>query len=84
MLRFGKIGSQSKFFIRVLVTAVCQHYLELMKSHVDSIKFKTLSNILSIFIKRNKEFELEGLFAIQELDKKILIDPGLSFDVSLL
>ncbi len=55
-----------------------------MKNHSGSIKFKTLSNILSIFIKRNKEFELEGLFAIQELDKKILIDPGLSFDVSLL
>ena len=80
---FGKIGSQSKFFIRVLVIAVCKNYLDLKKSKADSIRFKTLANILSIFIKTNKEFELESLFAIQELEKRIQIYPGILLNVDL-
>ena len=72
---FGDIDCQSKAFIRALVTAVCRSCLD-ASNKLDHTRFKNRSSILTKFINRNEEFELEALFAIQALDHKMQHQPG--------
>ena len=72
---FGEIDFQSKAFIRALVTVVCRSCLD-ASSNLDHIRFKNRSSILTKFINRKEEYELEALFAIQALDHKMQHQPG--------
>jgi len=72
---FGEIDCQSKAFIRALVTAVCRSCLD-ANNKLDHIRFKNRSSILTKFINRKEEYELEALFAIQALDHKMQHQPA--------
>ena len=71
---FGENDCKSKAFIRALVTAVCRSCL--IESKLDPALFKKRSPILTKFINRNDEYELESLFAVQALDHKMQHQPG--------
>ena len=73
---FGEIDCQSKAFIRAIVTAVCRSCLDSNNNKLDPQLFKIRSPILTKYINRNEEFELEALFAIQALDHKMQHQPG--------
>jgi hypothetical protein len=48
---------------------------------IDAAIFKERSSILTKYIARNEEFELEALFAVQALDHRTKHQPGLlNFD----
>ena len=72
---FGEIDCQSKAFIRALVTAVCRSCLD-ANSKLDPHLFKNRSSILTKYINRKEEFELESLYAIQALDHRMQHQPG--------
>ena len=72
---FGEIDCQSKGFIRALVTAVCRSCLD-VQNKLDPVLFKNRSPVLTKFINRDEEFELEALFAIQALDHKMQHQSG--------
>lgn len=81
---FGEIDCQSKAFIRALVTAVCRSCLDSNINKLDPQLFKSRTAILTKYINRNEEFELEALFAIQALDHKMQHQPAfirLLFDI---
>lgn len=72
---FDEIDFTSKEFIRSFVTAVCSCCMD-ENNKLDRIRFKNLSPLLTKFMNKNKEFELEGLFAIQALNLKMKHQPG--------
>jgi len=72
---FGEIDCQLKQFIRALVTAVCRSCFD-ANSKLDPQLFKNRSSILTKFINRKEEFELESLYAIQALDHRMQHQPG--------
>ena len=61
-----------------MVTAVCRSCLD-VSNKLEHVRFKNRSSILTKFINRNEEFELEALFAIQALDHKMQHQPGFYF-----
>jgi hypothetical protein len=72
---FSEMDCKSKSFIRALVTAVCRSCLG-EDSKIDATLFKKRSPILTKFIAENEELELESLFAVQALDRKMQHQPG--------
>lgn len=60
---------QSKHFVRALMTAVCRSCM--FESKIDQALFQKRGLILSKYIARKDNLELESLFAIQALDNKL-------------
>lgn len=71
---FSDSDCTSKAFIRAIVTAVCRSCLD-SNNKLDSNLFKKRGPILTKFINRNDDFELESLFAVQALDHKMQHQP---------
>merc|ERR1712127_206146 len=72
---FSDNDCNSKSFIRAVVTAVCRSCLD-STNKLDTNLFKQRIPVLTKFINRNEEFELECLFAVQALDHKMQHQPG--------
>jgi hypothetical protein len=74
---FGECDFVSKPFIRALVISVCRScYID---NKIDALIFKERCSILTKYIARNEEFELEALFAVQALDHRTKHQPGWIF-----
>ena len=74
---FGECDCSSKPFIRALVIAICRNcYID---AKIDTNLFKERSSILTRFINRNEDLELDALFAVQALDHRMKHQPGKPF-----
>ena len=67
---FTDVDFQSTAFVRALVTAFTNSSLDKYNKLHDS-KLKKFTPILSIFVDKTKEFELEALLAVQSIGQKI-------------
>jgi hypothetical protein len=71
---FGQIDCESKPFIRALVISVCISCL--VDNKIDTELFKKRAPILTKFIAKREDKELEALFAIQALDHRTQHQPS--------
>ena len=70
----NEFNCQSKVFIRALVIAYCRSCCNSITGFNRTL-FKNRKSILNRFI-NTKEFELESLYAIQELDHRMQHQEG--------
>lgn len=71
---FNDADCVTKPFIRALVIAVCRSCL--VDNKIDAFLFKNRTSILTKFIGKKEELELEALFAVQAVDHKMKHLPG--------